>query len=126
MPASIKTIHPSKRRKLPSTAELKAGAEKGVTSSESDVMDTETSGDECYESESGNDTEVTEQDPKRKMKQQTDVAVELITSSKVSTSKAAKLCKTLSQEGIAVPTPCQSAIYKALFRKAQEVYNYLK
>ena len=52
-------------------------------------MDSETSVHDCYESESGNITEETEQDPpQRRTKQQTDDAVKLITSSKVSTSKA--------------------------------------
>ena len=41
-----------------------------------------------------------------------------MTSTRVSTSKAAKICKQLSRDGIDIPTPSQAAIYKATFKEA--------
>lgn len=48
-------------------------------------------------------------------------ATNLVTSTGVSTKKAAKICKQLSQDGIDIPTPSQSAIYKSTFKEAAKL-----
>ena len=45
----------------------------------------------------------------------------MVTSSGVSTKKAAKICNVLSQQGIDIPTPSQSAIYKSTFKEAAKL-----
>ena len=43
-----------------------------------------------------------------------------MTSTRVPTSKAAKICK-LSRDGIDIPTPSQAAIYKSTFKEAAKL-----
>ena len=49
----------------------------------------------------------------------------LVTNSKLSSHGAAKVCSQLSGEGIEIPTPCQSAIYKAIYTRAAQVKKHL-
>ena len=48
------------------------------------------------------------------------IATKLAVSAKVSTKKASNIGKILSSEGIHVPAPSQSGIYKALFKEAKK------
>lgn len=48
-------------------------------------------------------------------------ATNLVTSTEVSTKKAAKICKQLSHDGIDIATPSQSAIYKSTFKEAAKL-----
>ena len=41
----------------------------------------------------------------------------MVTSTRVSSNKAAKICKQLSHDSIDIPTPSQSAIYKSIFKE---------
>ena len=50
-------------------------------------------------------------------------AVNLVTRAKISTRKSARICSELSDSGVAIPTPSQSGIYKAVMKKAEEVDN---
>ena len=43
------------------------------------------------------------------------------TSTRVATSKAAKICKQLSLDGIDIPTLSQAAIYKATYKEAAKL-----
>ena len=45
----------------------------------------------------------------------------MVTATKISTNKASKVCKQLSEEGIDIPKPSQSAIYKAIFKEAEKL-----
>lgn len=50
----------------------------------------------------------------------------MVISAGVSTSKAAKLCQQLFNDGVEISTPTQAAIYKATFREAEKVKKRLK
>ena len=108
-------FHPSKRI-AKTTAVTHAVLKK--TEELSSHSDTETCSD---------DSDITEdykpdrsESPRRKH-QKTTYATNLVTGTNVSTSKAAKICRKLSEEGISIPTPSQPAVYKALFKKATQV-----
>lgn len=60
--------------------------------------------------------------PQHKM--QMSVAIKLITLTGIYTCKAAKLCHCLSKDGNLILTPCQSAVYKALFRSAATAESF--
>jgi len=49
-----------------------------------------------------------------------------VTSSKLSTSKAATICQQLSQDGIDVETPSQSGIYRATIKEAIKLKEEMK
>ena len=49
------------------------------------------------------------------------VATNLVTSTRVSTNKAAKICQQLSHNGIDIPTPSQAAIYKSTYKEAAKL-----
>ena len=49
------------------------------------------------------------------------VATNLVTSTRVSTNKAAKICQQLSHNGTDIPTPSQAAIYKSTYKEAAKL-----
>ena len=55
----------------------------------------------------------------------TGVARRLVTSSKLSIYRTARLCRQHSGDGIEIPTPSQQGIYKVLLKKAAEVKQHL-
>ena len=55
----------------------------------------------------------------------TGIARRLVTSSKLSSHGAAKVCRQLSGEGIEISTPCHSAIHKAIYTRAAQVKKHL-
>jgi hypothetical protein len=110
--ASKKTIHPSKRSKLPA-AELPL-ASTISTSDEQESSSAESEHSE-YDAEEGSPPRST------RKRNKSQLATNLVTSTRVSTSQSAKICKQLSQDGVDIPTPCQSAVYKATFREATKL-----
>ena len=114
---SKSSIHPSKRRKL-TTKENASEIPDQAAASDTDQLedsDQETTWQPSGSSES----------TKRKY-HKTAIASRLVTGSGLSTSKASKVCRQLSGEGIELPTPTQPAVHKALFRRAKEVKeNYI-
>ena len=54
-------------------------------------------------------------------KQKTNSAVNLVISAKISTKKAHKVCKTLSESGIPIHTPTQSGIYKGVMKEGEKL-----
>jgi len=113
--ANSKSIHPSKRiakttavthAVLKKTGELPSHSDTETCSDDSDIT-------EDYKPDYS-------ESPRRKH-QKTTFATNLVTGTNVSTSKAAKICRKLSEEGINIPTPSQPAVYKALFKKATQV-----
>ena len=110
--ADIQTIHPSKRMKASTSASTSAPsyvAPQG-TDTESEPED---SRDESYQPEDAHFS--------LRQHHRTAIATNLVTGTNVSTSKAAKICRKLSEEGVEIPTPSQPGVYKALFRKATQV-----
>src|SRR5277367_3934507 len=105
-PASSKTIHLSKRRKM--ARELTS-----ITVTTTTTFESET--DSEYQ-ESENSEEQSASTSKKYSKTKT--ATKLVTSSKLSTSKAATICQQLSQDGIDVETRSQSGIYRATIKEA--------
>ena len=76
------------------------------------------SGPEADDSEYENDIEEEFEStptPSRKH-HKSEIAVNLVTYTRVSTNKAANICKQLAREGIEIPTLCQSAIYKSIIK----------
>ena len=57
--------------------------------------------------------------PSTSKKQKTASAIRLVTIAKLSTRKAHKVCKTLSESGVSIPTPSQSGVYRAVMRKEE-------
>ena len=114
--ASSKTIHPSKRRKLTIKPALKTATE--LSSSESDIG----TGSEYQESDNSEDQCASA----RKKYCKTRTATALVTSSKLSTSKAATVCQQLSQCGIDVGTPSQSGIYRSTIKEAKKLKEEMK
>ena len=92
--ASKKTIHPSKRRKTPAES-VSAST---LTSYDIETSESGRSGTESEGSEYEDEDESTHR-PTRKYNK-SKVAVNLVTSTRVSTSRAAKICKQLSRDGI--------------------------
>lgn len=108
--ASEKTIHPSKRWKLPAES---ASASTSYYHALSD-SGTESEGSK-YEDEDESTTLPTKKHNKSK------VATSLVTATKLSPSEAAKMCKQLSFDGIDIPTPSQAAIYKSTYKDAAKL-----
>ena len=119
--ASAQTIHPSRRRKtLEAKVSNLAIARSSVASdsSKSSTNSCDTSKDSSWEDEAAPSTSTKKHNP-------TGVARRLVTSSKLSTYRTAKLCRHRSGEGIEIPTPSQQGIHKILFKKAAEVRQHL-
>ena len=55
----------------------------------------------------------------------TGIARRLVTCSKLSSHGAAVVWRQLSGEGIEIPTPCQSAIHKAIYKRAAQVKKHV-
>ena len=47
-----------------------------------------------------------------------------MTTAKLGTRKAHKVCKTLSESGVPIPTPSQSGVYRAAMRKGEELKEH--
>ena len=62
--------------------------------------------------------------PLTSKKQKTASAIRLVTTAKLSTKKAHKVCKTLSESGVSIPTPSQSGLYRAVMRKGEELKKH--
>ena len=62
--------------------------------------------------------------PSTSKKQKTASAIRLVTTAKLSTKKAHKVCKTLSESGVSIPTPSQSGFYRAVMRKGEELKKH--
>jgi hypothetical protein len=114
--ASKETIHPSKRRKLLSAEAALPSASYTLASTDSDSGPS----DSEYEEEDESTHPPTRKHNKSK------VATNLVTSTRVSTSKAAKICKQLSRDGVDIPTPSQAAIYKSTFKQAAKLKEELR
>lgn len=116
LPASGKTIHPSKRRKT-MEATVSTNSEP-PNCSESNTDSSDNSKDSHWEDENAASTSTRKHNT-------TCIARRLVTSSKLSSHGAAKVCRQLSGEGIEIPTPSQSAIHKAIYTRAAQLKNHL-
>ncbi|QQP52056.1 Uncharacterized protein FKW44_004064 [Caligus rogercresseyi] len=112
--ASAQTIPPSKRRNT-----LEVYVSNSATESSSVVLySSETGTDSCDTSEDSSMEDEAAPSTSTRKYNPTGVARRLVTSSKLSTHKAAKLCRQLSGEGIEIRTP-------TLYRRAAEVKQHL-
>ncbi|MEJ2259198.1 MAG: hypothetical protein P8X78_01585 [Nitrosopumilaceae archaeon] len=107
--ASKETIHPSKRRK---TDQASASTSYHIPSSDNG---TDSVCSEYSDEDDRSPPRTTRKYSKSK------IATKLVTSTGVSTSKAAKICKQLSDDGVDIQTPSQAAIYKSTFREAAKL-----
>ena len=57
-------------------------------------------------------------------KQKTAFAIRLVTTAKLSTRKAHKVCKVLSESGVSISTPIQSGVYRAVIKKGEELKEH--
>ena len=62
--------------------------------------------------------------PSTSKKQKTASALHLVTTAKLSTRKAHKVCKTLSESGVSIPTSSQSDVYRSVMRKGEELEKH--
>lgn len=109
-----KGIHPRKLKLLKRKASVTKDFVEGSTEESSE---TEGSVREEQCSSSSEDFEK----PSTSKRQKTDYAVHLVTTAKLSTRKAHKVCKTLSESGVSLPTPTQSGVYKAVMKEGEEL-----
>ena len=119
--AAKETIHPSKRIKVivPSTSNLYDLAE---ISSNTSISESHLSDDEEYFAH-----DIIDLSDMKKRKHSTRSARKLVRYGKLSTNKAATVCKILDEENVQIPIPSQSGIYKAVYKEAQkleEIYIY--
>jgi len=107
--ADLKTIHPSKSSTPASMSAHSFDAVQGsdTESEPEDLRDKSYQPDDAHSSTGKHHKTV--------------IAMNLVTGTKISTSKAAKICQKLSEEGVNIPPPSQPAVYKALFRGATQV-----
>ena len=106
------TIHPSKRLKASTPASMSAPSFDAVqeTDTESHPEDLKDKSNQPHGAHSST-----------RKHHKTVIAMNLVTGTKISTSKAAKIRQQLSDEGVNIATPSQPAVYKALFRRAAQV-----
>ena len=117
-PASKATIHPSKRRRTATGSSDDNTLQ--VTHNESELTDTTSDGGDTSQEE-WQDQEESKSTKHKRAYNKTGVGRRLVTGSNLSSRKAAKVCQQLSGEGVAIATPSQSAIHKALYRRATEL-----
>ena len=72
-----------------------------------------------YENDDDDDDEYTCPTKRKHIKSK--VPVNLVTSTRASTRKAAKICKQLAPHGINIPTPSQAGVYKSVFKEASKL-----
>ena len=107
--ASKETIHSSKRQKLSNRSSNSSSYYPGFSDSDFEADDSE------YENNEEEDE--TTPTPSRKH-HKSKIALNLVTYIRVSTNKTTNICRQLACEGIDIPTPCQSAIYKSTIKEA--------
>ena len=85
-----------------------------------EISETEAFAEDCSEEISETENYVSEEhcssssenykQPSASKRQKTDSAVRLVTIAKLSTRKIHKVCETLSESGVSIPTPTQSGV----------------
>ena len=117
-PASTNTIHPSKRKRAmeATVSTLTSLALPDCSESSTDTSDNST--DSPWKGDNAASMSKRKHNP-------TGIARCLVTYSKLSSHGAVVVCRQLSGEGIEIPTPCQSAIHKAIYTRAAQVKKHL-
>lgn len=118
-PAPKSSIHPSKRqRHLPIPHEQRATA-----------YDTETESVNSDEDVSSITEDSLDEEPTPKKKKKvyaTHHATKLVCRHSLSTNRASKVCKTLAEEGLCLPTPTQSGVWRGVLRLAEKRKGEIK
>ena len=117
-PASANTIHPSKRKNAMEATVSTLTSLALPDCSESSTDSSENSTDSPWEDDNAASMSKRKHNP-------TGIARCLVTCSKLSSHGAAVVCRQLSGGGIEIPTPCQSAIHKAIYTRAAQVKKHL-
>ena len=104
-------VHPSKKR---TQSDRQCVSNLGETSYDMENLES------CKSSESETDTYLEEsvEEKKKGKYHKSKYAANLVSSSSISTNKAAKVCKNLHDDGLEVPTPHQSSIFRSTMKKA--------
>ena len=113
------SIHPSKRvRKSASQSEPNAVFATDVD----DALSAEVSSDEIFSDTASVSEESGKENDKRKrvMRFSTSHAAKLVTKKSLSSNKAAVMCSSLAEDGISVPTPSQSGVWRAVIRSDED------
>lgn len=122
--AGKKTIHPSILQKLssqPSTSKSYSSfSESSKIKRDGSSSEFEENDEEFQIDNQSTDEEYNNLEKRPRKYSSCKIATKLVVSTKVSTNKACNIGKILSSEGLHVPTPSQSGIYKALFREAKK------
>lgn len=118
-PAPKSSIHPSKRqRHIPISHEQFA-------STSNMESESSTSGDNV----SSVTEESSDEEPepvKRKKPSATHQATKLVSRQSLSTNKASKVCASLAEEGVPLPTPTQSGVWRGVIRLAEKKKGEIK
>ena len=117
-PASSNTIHPSKQKRAMEATVSTLTSLALPDCSKSSIDSSENSTDSPWE---GNDAA----SMSKRKRNSTGIARLLVTCSKLSSHRVAVVCCQLSGEGFEIPTPCQSAIHKAIYTRAAQVKKHL-
>ena len=115
-PAPASSVHPSKRPRISPVLH-----EPG-TSSHDIELPSDTSDTESSITYSLSDTETS----KRKKPSATKQATKLVTRLSLSTNKASKVCASLAEEGVTLPTPTSSGVWRGVIRDAENKVNKIK
>ena len=121
--APMSTIHPSKRKKLSSEPSTSQAASFDFTESEESI-------DDELESEKSMDDEldpeaVNEEIPPRK-RHSAKLGSKLVSKDCLSTRKASRVLKSVSEDGFNVPTPTQSGVWRRTIKDAEREKSHLK
>jgi len=118
-PAPKSSIHPSKRqRHLPIPHEQRTT-----------VYDMESESGSSCEGVSSETEDSCDEEPvpnQRKKPCATHQATKLVCRNSLSTHKASKVCKSLAEEGVSLPTPTQSGVWRGVIRLAEKKKGEIK
>ena len=112
--ANSKTIHPSKRRKMSLEPTITTTATMSTSESETET--------EYQESEDSDEQSVSTSKKYNKIK----AATKFVVSSKLSTRKAATICRHLSQDGINIQILSQSGIIRPTIKETVKLKEEMK
>ena len=116
--ADVNSIHPSKRKKSMEANVSTLTSSSIPVCSDGSTDSTDNSKDSLWADENA-------ESPTKRRHNSTSIARRLITSSKLSSHKAERVCRHLRREGFEIPTPTQPAIHKSIYKRALKVKNHL-
>ena len=116
-------VHPSKLRRLDRTSTQALSADPQLLHCDSSEENTDAEGEGSDQERLG---EIPTSGEMKRRRHSTKRAMNLVKKTNLSTHKAAAVCNQLSDDGIDLPTPSQSGVYKACYREAERMKNSLQ